>query len=91
MEEVTDEPLYRDPVCGIEIGKAGMGVTIRVLSDKDPARRVAETRSFGTTKKEVLALADWQRCLQVPAVGAGGDYRNGLMVRSPVCCSYRAI
>ena len=38
-------------------------------SDKDPARRVAETRNFGTTKKEVLALADWLRCLQVPAVG----------------------
>ena len=23
MEEVTDEPLYRDRVCGIDIGKAG--------------------------------------------------------------------
>ena len=28
---------------------------------------MAEARSFGTTKKEVLALADWLRCLQVPA------------------------
>jgi hypothetical protein len=105
MEEVTDEPLYRDRVCGIEIGKAGMVATIRVPSDKDPARRMAEARSFGTTKKEVLvavalgsgltrpvlALADWLRCLQVPAVGAGGDYWNGPMVRSPVCSSYRAI
>jgi transposase len=27
-----------------------------------------ETRSFGTTKREVLALADWLRCWQVPAV-----------------------
>ena len=27
MEEVTDEPLYRDRVCGIDIGKAGMVVT----------------------------------------------------------------
>jgi|SRR6185437_1464532 hypothetical protein len=69
MEEVPNEPLYRDRVCGIEIGEAGMVATIRVPSDKDPARRVAETRSFGTTKKEVLALADWLRCLQVPAVG----------------------
>jgi|SRR5271169_4512767 len=69
MEEVTDEPLYRDRVCGIKIGKAGMVATIRVPSDKDPARRVAETRSFGTTKQEVLALADWLRCLQVPAAG----------------------
>jgi hypothetical protein len=24
MEEVTDEPLYRDRVCGIDIGKAQM-------------------------------------------------------------------
>ena len=68
MEEVTDEPLYRDRVCGIDIGKAGMVATIRVPSDKDPARRAQETRSFGTTKKEVLALADWLRCWQVPAV-----------------------
>ena len=39
MEEVTDEPLYRDRVCGIDIGKAGMAATIRVPSDKDPSRR----------------------------------------------------
>jgi transposase len=68
VDEVTDEPLYRDRVCGIDIGKAGMVATIRVPSDRDPARRMAETRSFGTTKKEVLALADWLRCWQVPAV-----------------------
>ena len=37
MEEVTDEPLYRDRVCGIDIGKAGLAATIRVPSDKDPA------------------------------------------------------
>ena len=76
MEEVTDEPLYRDRVCGIDIGKAGLVATIRVPSDRDPARRAAETRSFGTTKREVLALADWLRCWQVPAVvmEATGDY-----------------
>ena len=68
MEEVTDEPLYRDRVCGIDIGKAQMVATIRVPSDRDPARRMAETRRFGTTKREVLALADWLRCWQVPAV-----------------------
>jgi hypothetical protein len=32
MDEVTDEPLYRDRVCGIDIGKAGMAATIRVPS-----------------------------------------------------------
>ncbi len=83
MEEVTDEPLYRDRVCGIDIGKAGMVATIRVPSDKDPARRAAETRSFGTTKKEVLALADWLRSWQVPAVvmEATGDYWKGPFYR----------
>ena len=68
MEEVTDEPLYRDRVCGIDIGKAQMVATIRVPSDRDPARRVQETRSFGTTKREVLALTDWLRYWQVPAM-----------------------
>ena len=51
----------------------------------------ARLTSAGTTKQEVLTLADWLRCLQVPAVGAGGGYWNGPMVRSPVCGSYRAI
>jgi len=59
---VTDEPLYRDRVCGIDIGKAGMAATIRVPSEKDPSRRASETREFGTTRREVLALADWLRC-----------------------------
>jgi transposase len=68
VDEVTDEPLYRDRVCGIDIGKAGMAATIRVPSEKDPSRRAAETRTFGTTRREVLALADWLRCWQVPAV-----------------------
>ena len=83
MEEVTDEPLYRDRVCGIDIGKAGLAATIRVPSDKDPARRAAETRSFGTTRREVLALADWLRSWQVPAVvmEASGDYWKGPFYR----------
>ena len=83
MEEVTDEPLYRDRVCGIDIGKAGMAATIRVPSDANPARRAQETRSFGTTKREVLALADWLRSWQVPAVvmEATGDYWKPVFCR----------
>ena len=83
MEELTDEPLYRDRVCGIDIGKAGMVATIRVPSDKNPARRASETRSFGTTRREVLALADWLRCWQVTAVvmEATGDYWKGPFYR----------
>jgi hypothetical protein len=67
VEEVTDEPLYRDRVCGIDIGKAELYATIRLPPDKHPARRAAETR-FATTKRGVLALADWLRAWQVPAV-----------------------
>jgi transposase len=83
VDEVTDEPLYRDRVCGIDIGKAGMAVTIRVPSDTDRSRRMAETRSFGTTKREVLALADWLRAWQVPAVvmEATGDYWKPVFYR----------
>src|SRR5258708_9515238 len=60
-----------------------MAATIRVPSDKDPARRAQETRTFGTTKREVLALADWLRCWQVPAVvmEATGDYWKGPFYR----------
>jgi transposase len=83
VQEVTDEPLYRDRVCGIDIGKAGMAATIRVPSDSDPSRRMSETRMFGTTKREVVALADWLRCWQVPAVvmEATSDYWKPVFYR----------
>jgi transposase len=83
VEEVRDEPLYRARVCGIDIGKAGMAATIRVPSDRDRSRRAAETREFGTTRREVLALADWLRAWQVPAVvmEATGDYWKPVFYR----------
>jgi transposase len=83
VEEVTDEPLYRERVCGIDIGKQQMAATIRVPSETNPARRMAETRTFGTTKREVVALADWLRCWQVPAVAmeATGDYWKPVFYR----------
>jgi len=76
VEEVTDEPLYRDRVCGIDLGKAEMHATIRVPSEKNPARRASETRVCGTMKRDVLALADWLRSWQVTAVAmeATSDY-----------------
>ncbi|HEY5989140.1 MAG TPA: transposase [Streptosporangiaceae bacterium] len=44
---------------------------------------MAETREFGTTKREVLALADWLRSWQVPAVvmESTGDYWKGPFYR----------
>jgi transposase len=83
VEEVRDEPLYRDRVGGIDIGKAEIAVTIRVPSDKNPARRAQETRMFGTTRREVLAVADWLRCWQVGAVvmEATSDYWKPVFYR----------
>ena len=85
MEEVTDEPLYRDRVCGtgIGIGKAEMYATIRVPSEKNPARRASETRGFATTRRGVLGLADWMRSWQVPALvmEATGGYWKGPFCR----------
>jgi hypothetical protein len=79
VEEVTGGPRYRDRACGIGIGKAGMAAAIGVPPNVDPARRAAETRSFGTPKREVLALANWLRCWQVPAVvmeATGGCWKQ---------------
>src|SRR5439155_2213628 len=64
---------------------AAEGVTSRWWhATKDPSRRAAETRSFGTTKREVLALADWLRSWQVPAMvmeATLGDYWKGPFCR----------
>src|SRR6266704_4043785 len=76
MQDVEDEPLFAERVAGIDIAKAGIEVTIRVPSDTRPGRRQQETRSFGTTRRELLALADWLRSWGVTKAGmeATGDY-----------------
>ncbi|HUY52044.1 MAG TPA: transposase [Streptosporangiaceae bacterium] len=76
MQDVEDEPLFAERVAGIDIAKAGIEVTIRVPSDTRPGRRQQETRSSGTTRRELLALADWLRSWGVTKAGmeATGDY-----------------
>ena len=69
MEEVEDEPLFCDRVAGIDIGKKMIMVTIRVPSDTRKGGRQQETREFGTTRRELLALADWLRASQVEKAG----------------------
>jgi transposase len=69
MEEVEDEPLFCDRVAGIDIGKAEVMVTIRVPSETREGGRQQETRKFGTTRRELLALADWLRAWQVERAG----------------------
>ena len=68
MQEVEDEPLFCERAAGIDIGKAEVMVTIRVPSEARKGGRQQETRKFGTTRRDLLALADWLRSWQVPAV-----------------------
>jgi transposase len=76
MQDVQEEPLFVQRVAGLDIAKAGVEVTIRVPSDTSPGRRQQETRTFGTTRRELLDLADWLRGWGVTKVGmeATGDY-----------------
>ena len=69
MEEVEDEPLFCERAAGIDIGKATVMVTVRVPSEARKGGRQQETREFGTTRKELLALADWLRSWQVEKAG----------------------
>jgi transposase len=76
MQETENEPLFAERVAGLDVAKAGVEVTIRVPSDTTPGRRQQETQTFGTTRRELLTLADWLRCWGVTKVGmeATGDY-----------------
>ena len=69
MQDVEGEPLFAERVAGIDIAKAGIEVAVRVPSDTTAGRRQQETRSFRTTRKELLALADWLRSWGVTKVG----------------------
>jgi transposase len=76
MEDVEDEPLFCERVAGIDIGKATVMATIRVPSETRKGGRQQETREFGTTMRQLLALADWLRSWQVEKAGmeATSDY-----------------
>ena len=76
MHDVQDEPLFCERVAGLDIAKAMVEVTIRVPSDTSPGRRQQETRTFGTTRRELESLGDWLRGWGVIKIGmeATGDY-----------------
>jgi transposase len=76
VQEVEDEPLHVERVAALDVGKGMVEVCIRVPSDGDRRRRAQEVRTFGTTKKEIVALADWLRCWGVNTVvmESIGDY-----------------
>ncbi|HUY44958.1 MAG TPA: IS110 family transposase [Streptosporangiaceae bacterium] len=76
MHDVQEEPLFVQRVAGLDIAKAEVEVTIRVPSGTSPGRRQQETRTFGTTRRELDSLAGWLRSWGVTKVGmeATGDY-----------------
>jgi transposase len=69
MEEAEDEPLFCERAAGIDIGKQMIMVTIRVPSDRRKGGRQQETREFGTTRRQLLRLADWLRAWGVERAG----------------------
>jgi transposase len=76
MQDAQDEPLFAERVAGLDIAKAMVEVTIRVPSDTTPGRRQQESRTFGTTRRELESLGDWLACWGVTKIGmeATGDY-----------------
>jgi transposase len=76
MHDVQDEPLFAERVAGLDIAKAMVEVTIRVPSESTAGRRQQETRTFGTTRRELESLAGWLACWGVTKAGmeAAGDY-----------------
>jgi transposase len=69
MQDVQDEPLFCERVAGLDIAKAEVEVTIRVPSDTTAGRRQQETRTFGTTRRELESLGDWLACWGVTRIG----------------------
>jgi transposase len=76
MHEVEDEPLFCERAAGIDIGKQMVMVTVRVPSEARKGGRAQETREFGTTRRQLLELADWLRSWGVERAGmeATSDY-----------------
>src|ERR1035441_2238650 len=76
MEDVHEEPLFCQRVAGLDIARAEVEVTIRVPGDTSSGRRQQEPRTFGTTRRELLELADWLRSRGVTKAGmeATSDY-----------------
>jgi transposase len=76
MEEAEDEPLFCERAAGIDIGKQAVMVTVRVPSETRRGGRAQEMREFGTTRRQLLELADWLRCHGVTRAGmeATSDY-----------------
>ena len=59
MEEAGDEPLFCERAAGTDIGKQSVMASRSGCRAKPRGGRQQETREFGTTRRQLLALADW--------------------------------
>src|SRR6266545_4922609 len=67
--EVIEEPAELvERVAALDIGKAVLVACVRVPRDAKPGRRRQEVRTFATTTRSLLALADWLDGLGVTRV-----------------------
>jgi transposase len=62
------DELYRQRVAGIDVGATDVKVSVR-LPGPGRGRRVQQTRTFGTTTTQLLALRDWLDQQRVQLVG----------------------
>src|ERR1700728_207929 len=69
MEEAEDEPLFCERAAGTGIGKQAVMVTVRVPGETRKGGWAQETREFGTTRRQLLELADWLRSHGVERAG----------------------
>jgi len=76
VEEAGDEPLFCERAAGIDIAKKTVMVTVRVPSETRRGGRQQETREYGTTRRQLLDMADWLRSWGVERAGmeATSDY-----------------
>ena len=65
MEEVEDEPLFASGSPGSTSARPRSWSPSGCPATTRRGRRQQETRQFGTTRRELLALADWLRAWQV--------------------------
>ena len=69
MEEISEEPAELvERVAALDIGKAMLVACVRVPHDTKPGRRRQEIRTFATTTRSLLGLADWLDYLGVTRV-----------------------
>jgi len=68
VEEVGELELHVERIAALDLGKAVLEACVRVPHPSKPGRRMQELRTYSTTTRSLLELADWLRCHRVTRV-----------------------